>query len=1313
MRKRTLHAAILAAILMCAATLFCAAQQSALEKGFKQPPNSARPWTYWFWLNGNITREGITADLEAMKRVGIGGVLIMEVDQGAPRGPVDFMSPRWRELFKHAVVEAQRLGLEVNMNNDAGWNGSGGPWMKPEQSMQVVVSSEVEVQGPRRYEQVLPQPPANAGFYRDIAVLGFPTPPLEEVRMGDLRPRLSSSAVEAYPDAARLFEGGDGARLTLPRPEPGKPQYVQVEFAEPYAASVLDLSFADLSAPCTAALQVCDDGQDFKTVREMEVDSPQFSARFDLVRSRYFRLLFTKADPALQKMSLEKLNLSARYRIEDAWSKAAFEISHIPPDLPAEPVPADQVIPKDQIADLTPQMGKDGRLAWDVPPGRWTIMRFGHTSTGAMNHPAPATGQGLECDKLSKEGIEAHFDGMMRKLIEDVGPAAGKTLVATHIDSWEIGSQNWTPKMREEFQRLRGYDPLRFLPVIAGRVVDSPEVSERFLWDLRQTVSDLLVENYSGHLRTLAHQYGLKLSIEAYGSPCDELPYAETADEPICEFWTPDGTGQLGVCREMASAAHILGKPIVGAEAFTSDSGERWLQHPATMKSLGDLMFCQGVNRFIFHRYAHQPWLDARPGMSMGPWGVHYERTQTWWEYTPAWHRYLARCQYLLRQGVFAADVCYLRPESAPQGMQLRDPKGYDYDACSADVVLTRMSVKDGRLVLPGGMSYRVLVLPEVKTMTPALLGKIEELVQAGATVIGSPPQRSPSLSGYPRCDDEVKRLADELWGDCDGKTVKEHAYGKGKVVCGLSPEETLGRMGVGPDFVADRSIRFIHRTLPGMDIYFLSSGSGQAEQALCKFRVSGRQPEFWHADTGSIEKVRCYSVGHGQTSIAVRFDPNGSVFVVFRQQRTAPAGRVVQVLRSGKPLPLGAGPGAAALGNITMAFWVKPAVSIDLPAEEAGGTTGLTTNRNDVIFPPQGELMYGKGHATSGVSVGVNGVCVYEHSAFYLAPILVHAAALTDWTHVAVVYRDGRPGLYLGGKLVHEGLKSPMIVHRGTVAPSGSARPFSGLFAGMRQFARSLTGSEIAGLMKSTVAAAQTLSQGQGNAVDLYDLPAIDLERGQVWLAGSYTVSLANGRVQKVNVASLPGPKEIAGPWELRFPAERGAPEHVTLDRLLSWSQHADPGVKYFSGIATYRKTITVPREMIGKGRRVYLDLGHVEVMARVRLNGRDLGTLWKPPYRVEVTRAVRAGENALEIDVANLWVNRMIGDELLPEDSSRNPDGTLTEWPQWVQEGKPSPTGRVTFTSWRLWQRDEPLVASGLLGPVRLLASQSCKLD
>ncbi|HRZ84143.1 MAG TPA: glycosyl hydrolase, partial [Candidatus Hydrogenedentes bacterium] len=557
-------------------------------------------------------------------------------------------------------------------------------------------------------------------------------------------------------------------------------------------------------------------------------------------------------------------------------------------------------VPPETILDLSANMNDSGRLVWDAPAGNWTVLRMGHTCTGVENMPSPASGRGLECDKLSREGIEAQWAGMMGPLVADAGPLAGKALAATHIDSWENGAQNWTPRMREEFRKRRGYDLFPWLPVMTGRVVGSLELSERFLWDLRRTVADLVEENYAGRLRELAAAHGMRLTIEAYGGPCDDQPYAGRCDEPMGEFWI--GGSALTTCRAMASAAHTRGMRVVGAEAFTAGDHEKWQEHPGSIKPLGDRAFCEGINRFVFHRYALQPWADRRPGMTMGPWGIHYERTQTWWEWTPAWHQYLARCQHLLRQGLFVADICHVQPEAAPQGFNEHPRAGYDYDVCGADVVLRDMSVRDGRLILPDGMSYRVLALSGADVMTPELLRKVGELVKAGATVIGPKPVKSPSLSGYPECDREVARLAAEIWGDCDGRAVKERRHGAGRVVWGITPEGLLAGDGVPPDFLTHARLNWIHRVDGDADFWFVANPHAYPVAESCAFRVAGKHPELWHPDTGAMERAGAFLEADGVTRVPLSLPPGGSVFVVFRP---APAGAdpVAALARNGEAL--------------------------------------------------------------------------------------------------------------------------------------------------------------------------------------------------------------------------------------------------------------------------------------------------------------------------------------------------------------------------------------------------------------------------
>lgn len=1156
-----------------------------LAGNFVTPPDNARIWVYWFWLNSNITREGITADLEAMKRVGIGGVLIMEVDQGAPVGPVPFMGDKWRELFGHMVAEASRLGIEVNMNNDAGWNGSGGPWVPLDKSMQVVTASEQQVPAGKIFQGMLPLPKSNSGFYRDIVVLAFPTP----------------------------------------------------------------------------------------------------------------------ADPA-----------NPAYRIRNLAGKSMSSGGMMPGSLDVAPlaeVPKSSVIDRGQILDLTGMMDATGKLTWDAPllqdrsSGQWTVVRFGHTFTGAENAPSPMSGRGPECDKLSKEGIEANYNGMIGKLVRDVGPLTGKVFAATHVDSWEVGAQNWTPKMREEFKRLRGYDMTPYMPVLTGRMVESQEVSERFLRDVRQTVSDLLAVNYIGHLKELANKDGIRLSMECYSTPANDLDVGNYIDEPISEFWTQDGGGFWWTQKAMSSLSHLNGLPVTGAEAFTSGGEERWLLHPATIKALGDRAFCDGVNRFIIHRYAMQPWVeDRRPGMTMGPWGLHYERTQTWWEDSKAWHEYVARCQYMLRQGKFVADVLCLNSEEPLQRFRPLKLDGYDYDGIGPQKFIKDVTVVDGMLAVPSGMHYRLLVLPEDPDMSEAMLAKITSLVEAGATVTGKAPVKAPGLTGYPGSDASIKKMAEYLWGT-GAETGRK--VGKGSVFSGKTPSEVLAGMGIKPDFLSSVPMNFIHRSVNGTEVYFIASQELETTDIVCSFRITGMKPESWHAETGRMEPITVFEESDGCIRIPLRFEPSGSRFIVFKKDAIKDSERIISVKSgdkelvdmtiSGKIAP----PAVNAVetrNTFTMAAWVNPEMEITLPAEANTGVNSLSVERNDVVYAAPGHEVWTDLDAGAGFMVGTNGITVSEHTANYFPALLVHAVPVSGWTHMAVVYNDKTPSLWINGKLVHKGLKSTKIVHGGVgVTHTRRVKTFTGQVAGLVQFPEALSGEDIMKLVRSV----------PDTTFIRKEEPPVDLVSHEIMKNGTYEIKTADNKTRKILVESIPEKFDVRGPWDLTFTPGWGAPGKVVLDNLVSWSRHPDSGVKYFSGSGTYltKFNFNMTPETGSKLKRAfYLDLGRVAVMADVKLNGKSLGLLWRPPYRADVTGILQDGENTLEIRVVNLMINRMIGDEQLAEDSERNPDGTLKKWPQWLQEGKPSPAGRFTFTSWRLWDKNSPLKESGLLGPVTI---------
>jgi hypothetical protein len=991
-------------------------------------------------MDGCLSREGITADLEAMKNAGLGGMIIMEVNVGLPQGPVKFMSPDWRQLFKHVVAEAERLGLEITLISGPGWTGSGGPWVKPEQSMQHIVAGIVEVRGPGRFDGQLPRPARRPAFFGE----------------GLLPQDIEKATNDFY---------GDVAVLAFPTPE-----------------------------------------------------------RSSLIADIDEKALYVRAP----------------------YSSQPGVKPFLPSPAEHPEVPPGEAIDPERILDLTGRLSDDGRIAWDVPEGAWTILRFGRTSTGANTRPAPVPGLGLECDKLDKPALDAHFDAFVGSLLEEIGPRrspVGKGWTMLHIDSWEMGAQNWTSAFRDEFRRRRGYDLLPYLPAVTGRVVKSLEISERFLWDLRQTVNELIVENHAERLRELGSRHGFGLSIEPYDmTPCADMSLGAVADVPMGEFWLY-GFHTFHSVIEAASLAHTCGRRVVAAEAFTSSDSERWQAYPGSIKALGDWAFSAGVNRIVFHRYQHQPWPALQPGMTMGPYGVHWERTQTWWDMAPAYHIYLSRCQFMLRQGFSVADVCFLLAEGAPHvfrppGSATRgdppDRLGYNFDGCAPETLLGRMSVQDGRLVLPDGMSYRVLVLPERETMTPSLLRKVKDLVAAGAIVVGPRPRKSLGLAGYPGCDAEVETLAGELWGNCDGELITEHRFGKGRVVwkrsasAGSSPgRETepsaapdsgapgkvfwlegtpplskpeqygdfsrvaavLAGMGVPPDFESDAELRYTHRKDGEVEIYFVANPEDRLLTVDCTFRVSGKKPEIWDAVTGGVRGLPEFTMENGRTSLPLRFEPHQSFFIVFR----------------------------------------RPAAA---------------------------------------------------------------------------------------------------------------------------------------------------------------EIPAIR------------------------NFPDLDEAADLSGPWEVSFDPKWGGPEKVTFPSLEDWSRRPEEGIRYYSGVATYRKTFDLPAPKEAgapngrsSNRRLWLDLGTVKNIARVCLNGRDLGVVWCAPWRVDITAAAKSKSNRLEIAVANLWPNRLIGDERLPPDAEYDARGRLLRWPEWLLKGASRPlTGRYAFATWRHFTKDSPLLPSGLLGPVTL---------
>jgi len=1031
-------------------------KQLPLKQGFTSPPPEYRPGVYWYFMDGNLSQEAMTRELEAMKEAGIGWALFLEVNVGVPRGQVDFLSQKWQELFAHAIKEGERLGIKIIMGSGPGWAGSGGPWVKPEESMQHLVSSEVRVKGPGKFDLKLPVPRPKTPFFGE----------------NTLTPELKQAREDWYQDVAVLA---------------------------------------------------------FPT--------PEMDRRIPLIEEKalYYRAPFT-SQPGV-------------------WP-------HLPP--PAEASgPAGSAIKKEEIIDLTSRLKPNGSLDWEIPPGSWTVRRFVARNNGAVTRPAPLPGLGFECDKFSREAFESHLHHYLGPLLERIQPNGSKPgggWKMIHIDSWEMGAQNWSQNFRQEFIKRRGYDPLPYYPVYAGCQVGTLEESERFLWDLRKTSSELIVENHALEFKEFGRKYGFKLSIEPYDmNPASDFDLGAVADVPMSEFWS-DGFGYNSSFSviEATSIAHITGAPVVAAEAFTAGAEEAWKKYPGNMKNQTDWAFCLGLNRLIFHTFAHSS-LDEKlkPGMTMGPYGVHWDNRQTWWPMVRAYHEYIARCQFLLAQGKPVADVLYLIPEGAPQVFRsapdamdgtefLPDKRGFSFDGCSPEALMKLAEVEKGQIVFPGGASYKLLVLPAFETMTPELLRKIEELIREGATVIGNPPRRSPSLKNFPDCDLEVEGLAKNMWGGLEKpQLAEERIYGKGKIFWGggLNPEVVksdsdplqarlypdyqttagiLEKIGLSPDFsCSSGKIRYTHRSLTETEeeIYFISNRSGESVDDVCTFRDGSLRAELWDPLSGERRPLDgTQVVAPAGVRLEIRLEPEQSFFIVFKKDSSV------------------AGP--------------------------------------------------------HNLSTGISS-----------AP----GNAMKD----------------------------------GTTAK------------------------------KKTAAKNQSLDQ----------------------IAGS-------GQFVFKNFPQRQAILTLGGPWKVKFDPAWGGPGEVVFEQLLNWAIHPDDGIRYYSGTAVYTAEFDLPEGVeISRKDALYVYLGEVFCLARVKLNGQEEGIVWTKPARVRLSGIKKRG-NCLEVEVANLWINRLIGDENEPWDGVVN-----GSWPEWLLIGSPRPTKRLTFTTHHFYRQGDPLVLSGLLGPVRLL--------
>ncbi|HEY0624483.1 glycosyl hydrolase [Sphingomonas sp.] len=1315
-----------------------AVKPGSMDASFRDPPPDSRPHTWWHWMNGNVTADGITRDLEAMARVGVGGVQMFDVGVGIPQGPAAVLSPLWVKLVRHAVSECDRLGISFTLHNCPGWSSSGGPWITPELGMQQLVWSEAAVEGGTAVDVQLPQPLVRLGHYRDALAVAIPAGATDAAQGQIVRASTGGKTVESRlitdGDAATgvdLTAGADGA-LTFAFEAPVTARSVTVQ-------AVPGDDIPNFEPRTFAVLEVSDDGRNFRKLADLAVPFwrlrtiPPLGASFGEVRARYFRLTLPAA------LRVTEIRLSATARTADIGAKAGWGRVANRGEEPGVAAAGDAIDPG-RVIDLSGFIDAGGRLRWTPPPGDWTVLRFGHTATGAKNVAASDTGIGLECDKFSRTALDFHFEkyfGQVRDVMRKLGK---RGLAGALVDSYETGQQNWTAGFPAEFEKRRGYPITRYMPALTGRIVGSPEITERFLWDFRRVLALLMEEHYFDRFHELCQRDGLVSYTEPYGNgPFDDMQAGAKMDRLMGEFWVRGGAAAYSV-KLAAAVAHVHGKNFIGAESFTGRPAQsRWLEHPYAMKALGDEMYALGLNHFIFHRYAQQPHPDAKPGMTMGPWGFHFDRTNTWFEAAGPWLTYAARCQHMLKCGNFVADILFFTGESSPvqvavhveepvaatlsgarPRLPLDVPQGHDYDVCDAEVLLKRARIVDGRIVLPDGISYRVLVLPEDQRITRALMERLRAMVAQGMWLVGAPPRQSHGLAGYPESDAAVQAMAQELWGDLDGETRRERDFGEGRVIRGRSLREVLDAAGAQPDFeISDAApgaaIRWIHRRDGDADIYFVANGRRRSEEFTCTFRVAGKRPEIWNAETGETVAAPDYEPGEGWARMPLRLDPAGSCFVVFR----APARAGLPAIgRHGERPSTPRVAASPVTGSFTLTGWIKPetdlwpispeiasadrspAVAAARAAAFARGGSAERLGISGASFlldPPPGDALFGAGHAMAALSAGRNGLILYENRGDAYPAVLALPVAIAGWTHLALVYDRGTPTLFLNGRPIGSGTRSDATVHAALDHSVARPRFFEGDSAALRLESRALPAGEIARLAALPLPAppappAFTLASGPEAGLLL-------------WENGRYVVG-----DRTIDASGIAPPAALAKPWQVSFPEGLGAPARVTLDRLQSLHRHADAGVRHFSGTASYATSFTVPRGALGEGRRLWLDLGRVEVIAGVRVNGRQLATLWKPPFLIDVTDAVQAGANRLDVAVTNLWPNRLIGDEQLPQENAYSvtafsATGGIDRLPDWYRAGNPKPPGgRVTFSTWKHYDRDSPLLESGLLGPVLL---------
>jgi hypothetical protein len=927
------------------------AQKVDIESLFKNPPASARPWVFWYWMHGAVSKEGITADLEAMKEVGIGGAYLMPIKDTSSAIPfqpqVRQLTPEWWAMIKFAMQEAKRLNLQLGMHVSDGFALAGGPWITPELSMQKLVWSKTYIKAGRNKKIILEQPPAYKDYYKDVAVFAYPANSSYAFSDKTLIPNVKTSTGArpqflCFPDEDNVqsFRSDTACWIEYKYPEQLTCRSIRIHTGtNSYQAQRL-------------IVQASDDGINFKTITRLEPprhgwqDTEQdYTHSIPVTTSRYFRFVYDKEgtepgaedlDAAKWRPSLKVMGIYLRDEpVINQYETKNGSMWRVAANTTSEQVSDKEAVPLKSIINLTGKLDKEGNLDWIAPPGNWIVVRIGHTSTGLTNYTGGG-GLGLECDKFNAAAVKLQFDNWFGKVFEKTDAILAKEVLKLfHVDSWECGSQNWSTNFKNEFQKRRGYDLTPYLLVMVGVPVVDAATSEKILHDVRQTIAELVNDVFYKTLNQLAHQKGCSFSAESVAPTMvsDGLLHYKNVDLPMGEFWLNSPThDKPNDMLDAISGAHIYGKNIIGAESFTSVR-MNWTEHPGNLKTLGDRNFALGINKLVLHVFTHNPWMDKKPGMTLDGVGLYFQRDQTWFKQSKAWIEYLTRCQALLQLGKPVVDIAVFTGEEVPRrsllpdrlvntlpgifgkekvagekkrlenvgqpqrqipdgvthSANMADPEnwidplnGYAYDSFNPDVLL-QMTVKNGRVVTPGGARYKILVFPDKHQLNPnnklisvAVAKKLLQLVKDGATVIMSKDYQQGV--GLKDKDGEVKQVLKELMKPT-GK--------KGKAVLTPFTDSSFVKLGLQRDVEIDdnnHSIAWTHRKVGDADIYFISNQLNQSILKPVYFDINKKRPEAWDAVSGKEIYIPVWENSGKRMQTLISLEPNQSVFFIFRE---------------------------------------------------------------------------------------------------------------------------------------------------------------------------------------------------------------------------------------------------------------------------------------------------------------------------------------------------------------------------------------------------------------------------------------------